>query len=110
MKTGKCQILLLLLLIIQSCDNPKKDDEILQENISQFKVTQDYSDFSNKMENGDTLSMIVNLSICMWEEYDIIKFSKRNENTYLQINKIVGITDDTIKFPKKNIDPKIEKD
>ena len=101
MKNRNYQILLLLLFIIHSCDKPKQNDEISKKNNSKFKVSQDYSDFSNRMENGDTLSIIANLSVCMWEEYDIIEFTKTKGKTYIQIKEKVVMNEDTFNFPKK---------
>ena len=64
---------------------------------SDFKIAKDYTDFANKMENNDTLNIGVNLSMCMWEEFDRIEITKSNDSIYLQLReKLVREYDTTI--------------
>lgn len=95
MKNKKFKILFLILAIVIGCEQrnePKKSD---------FIITKDYTDFTHKMENNDTLNIGVNLSMCLWEEFDRIEITKSNDSIHLQLKeKFVMEYDTTIHFPK----------
>lgn len=66
---------------------------------SNFKISRDYTQFSTKMENNDTLNITVDLSICMGRGYDRLQITKSNDSVYLQIREKV-IENDTFHFKK----------
>lgn len=95
MENKKFKILFLSFVIMVGCEQRIKPEK------SDFKIAKDYTDFANKMENNDTLNIGVNLSMCMWEEFDRIEITKSNDSIYLQLReKLVREYDTTIYFPK----------
>ena len=68
--------------------------------ISDFKVAQDYAEFTTKMENNDTLNIGVLLSMCMWDEYDQLQITKSNDSIYLQLKEKRVMDDEPIHFSK----------
>jgi len=72
---------------------------------SDFKVLDNYADFSSKMENNDTLTIGVNLSMCAWEEFDLIEVTKTDNKVYLQMKEKRVMRDEPVKFPKIQYNP-----
>lgn len=95
MRNEKFNILILVFVIlIFGCKQkvePKK---------SEFKVAQDYSEFTTKMENNDTLNIGVVLSMCMWREYDQLQITKSNDSVFLQLKEKRVMDDEPIRFNK----------
>jgi hypothetical protein len=54
---------------------------------SNFKVLENYTEFASKMENGDTMNIDVNLSICLWDEYDKLCITKSHDSLYIQVKE-----------------------
>ncbi len=67
---------------------------------SEFKVAQDYSDFTTKMENKDTLNIGVVLSICTWSEYDQLQITKSNDSVFIQLKEKRVMDDEPVHFKK----------
>lgn len=96
MNPKKLKILILSSVFIWGC---KQKSELKK---SDFRVAKDYTDFALKMENDDTLHIKVNLSMCLWEEFDQIEITKSNDSIYLQLKeKFVKEYDTIIRFSKK---------
>ena len=95
MKNKKLGILILVFTsLIFGCKQktgPKK---------SEFKVAQDYSDFTTKMENNDTLNIGVVLSMCMWSEYDQLQITKSNDSVFIQLKEKRVMHDEPSHFKK----------
>lgn len=68
--------------------------------ISNFKVAQDYAEFTSKMENNDTLNIGVVLSMCMWSEYDKLQITKSNDSIFLQLKEKRVMDDEPLHFSK----------
>ena len=66
--------------------------------ISDFKVAQNYADFTTKMENNDTLNIGVVLSMCMWREYDQLQITKSNDSVFLQLKEKRVMEDEPVHF------------
>ncbi|MGS2764422.1 hypothetical protein [Sinomicrobium sp. M5D2P9] len=95
MKTKRFKILILSLAFVFGCE---QKNELKK---SDFRVVKNYTDFAHKMENNDTLNIEVNLSMCLWEEFDQIEITKSNDSIYLQLKEKFVMEDDTIiRFPK----------
>ncbi|MCX2681847.1 hypothetical protein OOZ15_17970 [Galbibacter sp. EGI 63066] len=94
MKNKKFKILFLSLAIVLGCEQ-----RIMPEK-SGFRIAKDYTDFAHEMENNDTLNIGVNLSMCMWEEFDRIEITKMNDSVYLQIKEKLVMNDAPTRFPK----------
>ncbi|MBA6316909.1 hypothetical protein [Cellulophaga baltica] len=67
---------------------------------SEFKVAKDYSEFTTKMENNDTLNIGVVLSMCMWSEYDQLQITKSNDSVFLQLKEKRVMDDAPVHFNK----------
>ena len=67
---------------------------------SEFKVAQDYSEFSTKMQNNDTLNIGVVLSICTWSEYDLLQITKSNDSVFLQLMEKEVMYDEPVHYKK----------
>ncbi|MEE9432147.1 MAG: hypothetical protein V3V16_13945 [Melioribacteraceae bacterium] len=67
---------------------------------SKFKVAQDYSEFTTKMENNDTLNIGVVLSMCVWNEYDQLQITKSNDSVFLQLKEKRVMDDEPVHFRK----------
>ena len=67
---------------------------------SEFKVAQDYAEFTTKMENNDTLNIGVVLSMCMWSEYDRLQITKSNDSIFVQLKEKLVMDDEPIYFNK----------
>ena len=84
------QILILVFsLLILGCKKktePKKSD---------FRIALNYSEFNTKVENNDTLNIGVNLSMCMWEEYDRLQITKASDSVFIQLKEKFIVMDDT---------------
>jgi len=95
----KLAILILVfgILILGCAEKIEKKDKL---KLSDFKVAKDYSQFADKMENGDTLNIGVQLSMCMWEEYDQLQVTKLNDSTYLQLIEKRVMDDEPMHFSK----------
>jgi len=95
MRNEKFNILILIFtILIFGCKQkvePKK---------SEFKVAQDYSEFKTKMENNDTLNIGVDLSMCMWSEYDRLQITKTNDSLFLQLKEKRVMDDEPVHFDK----------
>jgi len=95
MKNEKFNILILVFtVLIFGCEQkvePKK---------SEFKVAQDYSEFTTQMENNDTLNIGVVLSMCMWSEYDQLQITKSNDSVFLQLMEKRVMDDKPVHFNK----------
>lgn len=95
MKKAKFEILILVFVsLILGCEQktePKKSD---------FKVARDYSEFTAKMENNDTLNIGVVLSMCMWSEYDQLQITKSNDSVYIQLKEKRVMDDKPLHFSK----------
>jgi hypothetical protein len=50
--------------------------------IERFELKKDYLNFSNHMNNNDTLKFDFNLSACNWFEYDHAEITMRNDKFY----------------------------
>jgi len=57
---------------------------------SKFNLEKDWSQFSEKMENGDTIEMNINYSACMYSAYEIFTFTKRNDTTFFQTHSEIN--------------------
>ncbi|MFD0975382.1 hypothetical protein [Salinimicrobium gaetbulicola] len=68
--------------------------------ISNFKVAQDYAEFTSKMENNDTLNIGVVLSMCTWSEYDKLQITKSNDSVFLQLKEKRVMDDKPLHFSK----------
>ena len=101
MKTKTFTILFLALILFIGCDRSIDKNGANRKNKSDFKLASNFYEFSDKMENGDTLKIIVNLSVCMWNEYDLIELTKTNESIYLELKEKVVMDQDTFRYPKK---------
>ena len=51
----------------------------VEHKISNFKVAQDYAEFTSRMENNDTMNIVVVLSMCTWNEYDNLQITNSND-------------------------------
>lgn len=74
----------------------------IEENIqyqSQFNLSEDYTNFSETIENQDTLSIFVSKSVCEYRGYDIIEIIKLNDSIFLQITEH-SIMNEKQLFPK----------
>ncbi|HBO29405.1 MAG TPA: hypothetical protein DIV44_02255 [Leeuwenhoekiella sp.] len=95
MRNEKFNILILIFAtLIFGCEKkvePKK---------SEFKVAQDYSEFTTQMENNDTLNIGVVLSMCMWSEYDQLQLTKTNDSVFLQLREKRVMEDEPVHFNK----------
>lgn len=74
--------------------------QIVEPKKSEFKVAQDYAEFSTKMENNDTLNIGVVLSMCMWSEYDKLQITKTNDSVFLQLKEKRVMDDEPVHFNK----------
>ena len=65
------------ILLLSSCDQsaPKS---------SNFDLEKDVYDFSNKLEDGDTLFLFVDASLCTSVHMDTVIFTKKGTETYLK--------------------------
>ena len=82
MRNAKFSILILVFTtLIFGCERKVESKK------SEFKVAQDYSEFTTKMENNDTLNIGVVLSMCMWSEYDQLQITKTNDSVFLQLKE-----------------------
>jgi Fe-S cluster assembly iron-binding protein IscA len=95
MKNEKFNILILVFTaLIFGCDQKVELKK------SEFKVAQDYSEFTTQMENNDTLNIGVVLSMCMWSEYDQLQFTKSNDSVFLQLMEKRVMDDEPVQFNK----------
>ncbi|WP_196889872.1 hypothetical protein [Aureivirga sp. CE67] len=95
MRNKKLYILILVFgILIYGCKQNIKPE------ISEFKVAQHYSEFTTKMKNNDTLNIGVNLSMCMWREYDQLQITKSNDSIFLQLIEKRVMDDESIRFNK----------
>ena len=88
------RLILAFALLIFGCKQKTKPKS------SNFKVAQDYSEFTTKMENNDTLNIGVVLSMCMWREYDQLQITKSNDSVFLQLKEKRVMDDEPIHFNK----------
>ncbi|MGD1319229.1 hypothetical protein [Chryseobacterium sp. 2R14A] len=72
-------ILLFALFIVFSCKRESK-----------FDLEKDLYQFSEKMENGDTLEVYVNLSACMFAASERYNFVKENDTLYLETHSEIS--------------------
>lgn len=72
----------------------------IESNISDFQVARDYTEFSEKMENIDTLNIGVVLSMCSWNEYNQLQITKSNDSVFLELKEKVVMDDEPILFNK----------
>lgn len=81
-------LLCIVLIVHQSCTNHIAEQEPISVRQSKFNLTTDYSEFTEKMEDGDTLMVYADLSICAsWHE-EVNSFIKREGKVYIgSINK-----------------------
>ncbi len=95
MKNQSFSILILVIaILIYSCkqkSEPKK---------SEFKVAQDYAEFTSKLENNDTLNIGVILSMCAWSEYDKLQVTKSNDSVFIQLREKRVMDDKPLHFSK----------
>ena len=95
MKNLKFSILILIFTsLVFSCKQkvePKKPE---------FKVAQDYFEFSKRMQNNDTLNIGVILSMCNWGELDQLQITKSNDSVFLQLKEKQVMDDEPIHFEK----------
>ena len=87
MRNEKFNILFLIFLTILFGCGQKAEPKKTKSKKSEFKVIQDYSDFTVKMENNDTLNIGVTLSMCMWREYDQLQITKSNDSVFLELKE-----------------------
>ncbi len=87
-------LILVFTILIYSCKQKTEPK------FSNFKVAQDYTEFSKKMENNDTLNIGVSLSMCMWNEYDQLQITKSNDSVFLQLKEKRVMDDEPIHFNK----------
>lgn len=93
MKNTKFEILILVFVsLILGCEQKTEPK------ISNFKVAQDYAEFSKKMENNDTLNIGVVLSMCMWSEFDQLQITKSNDSFFLQLKEKRVMDDEPVHF------------
>ena len=52
---------------------------------SDFRIAQDYFEFASKMENGDTMNIEADLSMCLSGGYDQIQITRSNDSVFLQL-------------------------
>ena len=83
----KALIPLLFLSLLFSCKHESK-----------FDLEKDLYQFSEKMENGDTVEVNINYSACMYSAYEVFTFIKQNDTTFFQshseINSFESIKQD----------------
>jgi len=95
MRNAKFSILILVFTtLIFGCERKVESKK------SEFKVAQDYSEFTTKMENNDTLNIGVVLSMCMWSEYDQLQITKTNDSVFLQLKEKRVMDDEPVHFKK----------
>ena len=85
------------ILILGCAEKIEKKDKLKS---SDFKVAKDYSQFAEKMENGDTLNIGVQLSMCMWEEYDQLQVTKSYDSIYIELIEKRVMDDEPMRFSK----------
>ncbi len=95
MKNGKFSILILVFITLFFGCKQKSEPKT-----SEFKVAKDYSEFSTKMENNDTINIGVVLSMCMWSEYDQLQITKSNDSVFLQLKEKRVMDDEPVHFNK----------
>ena len=88
------KIIFIFLITLVSC---KRNTEI-----ERFELKKDYLNFSNHMNNNDTLKFSFNLSACSWFEYDQAEITMRSDKLYYQImERLVWVNkDEPLRFPK----------
>lgn len=91
MRNEKFSILILIFATLLFGCTQKKSD---------FKVAQDYYQFSTKMENNDTLNIGVVLSMCTWREYDQLQVTKSNDSVFIQLKEKQVMNDEPVYFNK----------
>lgn len=95
MRNEKFSILILVFAtLIFGCEQKVESKK------SEFKVAQDYSEFTTKMENNDTLNIGVVLSMCTWSEYDHLQITKSNDSVFLQLMEKRIMDDEPVHFNK----------
>jgi len=95
MKNQKIGILIFLFVsLISACEQKNQFKK------SEFKLIQDYSEFTTKMENNDTLNIGVSLSMCMWREYDQLQITKSNDSIFIQLKGKYVMDDEPVHFDK----------
>jgi hypothetical protein len=57
---------------------------------SQFDLEKDLYQFSEKMENGDTIEVNVNHSACLFLSHEIYTFSKQHDTVFLQTHSEIS--------------------
>ena len=75
----KKAIFLLVLSILFSCNNESK-----------FDLEKDLYQFSEKMENGDTLEVGINYSACMFAAFETYTFFKQNDTLFLETHSEIS--------------------
>ena len=68
-------------LILSSCS--KKDKQLQL----RFDLNNDYTAFTETMQEKDTLSLFFNKSICEFKGYDIIEITKLHDSIFLEIKE-----------------------
>lgn len=57
---------------------------------SKFDMKKDLYQFSEKMENGDTIVVNIDYSACMYSAHEVFTFTKQNNTTYLQTHSEIN--------------------
>lgn len=75
---------------------------------SNFDLNKDMYQFSERMENGDTIEVNINYSACMYSAYEVFTFTKQNDTTFLQTHSEINSFENRKQnLPKKNYKPRI---
>ncbi|MEQ9117468.1 hypothetical protein [Fulvivirga sp.] len=92
--------LIYISLFLLSCSAEQTDYETEVIEIPQFDLREDFSEFTSKLNEGDTMIVGVHLTLCAWLEADRIEITKSNDSLFMQVtDKWVGMTD-TFNFKK----------
>ncbi len=83
MSTAKTQLsLLILVILLIGCVNGEQENETQAKS---FELVNDFKQFKTALKNGDTLNIGVNLSMCVWSEYQNVLVTKSNDSLFVQL-------------------------
>ena len=70
---------------------------------SKFDLEKDLYQFSDKMENGDTIEVNMNYSACMYSAHEVFTFTKQNDTTFFQTHSEINSFENRKQDLKKRI-------
>ena len=75
---------------------------VTEKKLSDFRVANDYKEFSVKMEDGDTIFIDANLSLHGYQEYDRLRIVNHNNQIRMQVIELRMYDGgpETIEFPE----------